>query len=308
MKRILLIVIFLGNQAIYAQALDQHLNIIGEDLATRIIKKGKKQVALLDFTTENGQTNALTRYVQEFVEFHLINTELEVLDRKHLKLLLSENRLQSDGLINETTAKAAVGFTKIEGWILGEVISNGDEVIVRLKVLDIATSRVFAASMTEKITDRKVSVILQPKSCYTCNGSGNIDSKVKCTICQGTGGPRCTHCQGSGVMTLGLGGKPPACEFCMGRGKVQCTVCKGTGQEIQRNACLKCSGTGKIYSRRMAEKSVLVFDSLKIICNECKTFTQRHERVVHVPVYINKIEKFVVRDQVVLNTHESDGY
>jgi hypothetical protein len=248
MKRTFLIMMcFIGSQILYAQSLDQHLKITGEDLAAKVIKKEKKRVALLDFNAENGQTNALTRYVQEMVEFHLINTELEVLDRKHLKLLLSENRLQSDGLINETTAKAAVGFTKIEGWILGEVISNGDEITVRLKVLDIATSRVFAASMMEKINDKKVSAILQPKPCYTCNGSGNIDSKVKCNTCQGSGGPRCQNCGGSGVMNSGLGGKAPACEFCRGHGKVQCSVCKGTGQEIQRNACIKCNGTGKIY-------------------------------------------------------------
>lgn len=248
MKKIFLVIICLvTSQMIYAQSLDQQLTLAGEDLAAKIIKKGKKRVALLDFTAENGQVNALTRYIQEFIEFHIINTDLEVLDRKHLKLLLSENRLQSDGLINEATAKSAVGFTKIEGWILGEVISDGDEVTVRLKVLDIGTSRVFAASMMEKVSDSKVSAIMQPKTCYTCKGTGHIDSKVQCSACQGTGGPRCQNCGGSGVMNTGFGGNPPACAFCKGYGKIKCSVCKGTGQEIQRNVCLTCKGMGKIY-------------------------------------------------------------
>lgn len=243
MKRILLIIACVWySQVIYAQSLDQHLKTIGEDLATKILKKGKKRVALLDFTTESGETNALTRYVQEFIEIHLINTELEVLDRKHLKLMLSENRLQSDGLIDETTAKAAVGFTKIEGWILGEIIFNDDEITVRLKVLDIGTSRVFAASVIEKITDKKISAILQPKSCYTCNGSGSIESKIRCNTCKGTGGPSCFSCGGSGAGLMNT-----TCEFCKGKGKILCSVCKGTGQEFQRNVCDKCSGTGKKY-------------------------------------------------------------
>jgi RecJ-like exonuclease len=182
------------------------------------------------------------------VEFNLINTDnLQVIDRKHIQNLLSENHLQSQGLINEATAKSAVGFLKIEAWIIGEVIHVGNEVKIKLKAVDISSSEVFAASQSPPIVDRQVEVMLQPKNCTDCNGTGTIETKVKCTSCDGKGGSQCTVCNGIGYTLNLINSRRNPCGYCNGKGKNECSVCKGTGQQVVLNTCKKCNGSGKLY-------------------------------------------------------------
>lgn len=230
-----------------AQSLDGELKSIAYDLAQKVKNRGQKKIALLDFKTESGKTNLLTKYMQEKVEFHLINIpDLLIIDRQHIQLLLSENKLQSQGLLDETVAKSATNFLRLDGWVIGEVNSTELETTLKLKVIDITTSQVFAASMSERIRDEKVIQILAPKKCLDCNGAGSVKSKIKCTTCNGTGGPSCYSCGGVGNPYNGLTGRRDPCSFCSGKGKIACTICAGSGQAILQNSCRKCSGTGKL--------------------------------------------------------------
>lgn len=248
MKKIILCaVIFFYALPAMSQALDSGIKSLSDDLASRIIRKQRKKVGLLDFVTESGKADAITKYIQEQVEFNLINTDLQVIDRKHIQEMLSENHLQSQGLLNESTVKSAVGFLKIEAWVIGEVIHVGNEVKIKLKVVDISSSQVFAAAQSQPIVDQKVSVMLQPKTCTDCNGTGTTGTKVTCSSCEGKGGRQCYSCGGVGNPYNGLSGRKEPCSFCNGKGKIECSVCKATGQQIVLNTCKKCNGAGKFY-------------------------------------------------------------
>ncbi|MEO6729510.1 MAG: hypothetical protein ABIM99_06335 [Candidatus Dojkabacteria bacterium] len=231
----------------YSQSLDQVLNDVANDLASKTSKKNKVKLALADFVNENGKTDASTNYLHQQIEMNLINADnLQVMDRKHIADLLKEHRLQSSGLIDESTAKSAISFIKVDGWVLGEVTNIGSQFRIKLKVIDISTSQIFAVSTSGLIDGIELRKIMEPKACNICAGSGTQKSYITCEACEGKGGAPCYSCGGVGNPYNGLTGRKQACEVCSGKGKINCTICAGTGQKVALKTCAKCKGTGKL--------------------------------------------------------------
>jgi hypothetical protein len=232
----------------YAQSLDASIKKVTDDLAQKVSLKHRTRIGLLDFINEEGKQDATTSYIQEQVEMDLINApDLEVMDRKHITNLLSENKLVSSGLIDESTVKKAVSFLKVDGWVIGEITNFGDKFKIKLKVIDVSTSQIFAVSVSEMIDGAELKKIMEPKQCYYCKGTGTIKSYSFCKACDGKGGPVCTSCGGSGAnkFARALGNSRALCEMCRGKGRMECQVCHGKGQIVLFNTCTKCNGTGK---------------------------------------------------------------
>jgi hypothetical protein len=174
--------LFLGHFFSYSQQLDNALKSGSADIAQKAIKKNKHHVAIADFTTNTGKSNALTAYVTQQVETYLINAEgdIGIIDRKKSKeLLMAENRWQSLGLIDESAAKSSVNIIKVDGWVLGEVSVFGDQIKITIKIVDITTSVIYGAYTSELITDPAIKQLLDPtnkedshsrnKDCLTAN-------------------------------------------------------------------------------------------------------------------------------------------
>ena len=85
--------------------------------------------------------------------------------------------------------------------------------------------------------------------CKKCSGKGK--KARQCYICKGKG--RCSSCKGSGhTVTMGFDrpndSKP--CRKCGGSGR--CTKCGGEGSTMEK--CFACAGTGKVFSKAIAER------------------------------------------------------
>lgn len=220
--------------------LDHELKLLSDDLAAKVFRKNKVRLALADFGRSSDKNDPSFIYIREQIEMNLINADnLQVMDRKHIQALLDEHNLDDEGYISERTAKSAIAFIKVDGWVLGEITKFGDQVKIQLKVIDVSTSQIYAVSTSNLIDMSEL------RKCNECNGTGVLHSKTTCITCKGSGGETCYSCGGVGNPYNGLTGKKQACETCAGKGKIGCNVCRGTGQMTASHTCSKCQGSGK---------------------------------------------------------------
>ncbi len=251
------------------QSLDQNITVLANDIAQKIAKKNKTRLALTDFVNNEGKVDAVTDYIREELELKLINADdLQVIDRKHIKLLLSENKLQSEGLIDESTAKSAVSFIKVDGWVIAEITTLGDQIKIKIKVIDVTTSQIYAASTSELISDAAIQNLLNPpiKICSECGGKGVVQEQTTCSACEGVGSFRCKSCGGTGQLPGMWVGSYKTCEGCGGKGKINCNVCTGKGKIISYKTCPKCNGKLQLTSGTGTAQAV----STKVeLCPEC---------------------------------------
>lgn len=148
-------IIFFFSINSHSQELDQNLKMSANDIGQKITKKNKTKIAVADFLNNAGKSDVLTKYITEQFELGLINADgnAQVMDRKHIQQLLSDNHLQTQGLIDESTAKSSVGFIKVDGWLFGEITSVGEQIKISIKVIDISTSLIYAAYTSNLISD-----------------------------------------------------------------------------------------------------------------------------------------------------------
>lgn len=154
--------LFLGSIHLQAQDFDAQLEELAQNIATKLDGKGKKKVAVWGFVTESGERTALGNYITEDFSVYVTNfgDNFEIIDRNHLDMLLKEHQLNSEGYIDENTAKELGKIVAVDAIITGTFTVLTTNVKVRAKVLDTETALQFAASMANLPLNENVSSYL----------------------------------------------------------------------------------------------------------------------------------------------------
>ncbi|MFX0556113.1 FlgO family outer membrane protein [Maribacter sp. CXY002] len=164
MKQFLLlrVSLFLLTLNVQAQDFDVQLEELAQNIATKLDGKGKKKVAVWGFVTESGERTALGNYITEDFSVYVTNfgDNFEIIDRNHLDMLLKEHQLNSEGYIDEATAKELGKIVAVDAIITGTFTVLTTNVKVRAKVLDTETALQFAASMANLPLNENVSSYL----------------------------------------------------------------------------------------------------------------------------------------------------
>ncbi|KPM31268.1 Curli production assembly/transport component CsgG [Croceitalea dokdonensis DOKDO 023] len=144
----ILSLLFIASHSL-GQDFDSQLEQLAAGLSKKIESKGKTKVAVWGFFTENGEKTALGNYITEDFSVYLTNfgNKFEVIDRNHLNVLLKEHQLNSEGYIDENTAKELGKIVAVDVIITGTYTVLNSVVKVRAKALDTETALQFAASM-----------------------------------------------------------------------------------------------------------------------------------------------------------------
>lgn len=245
------VILFLFCITSFSQKLDLSITNLANDITQKVTKKNIVRLALTDFVNGDGKVDALTNYIRQELETKLINADnLQVIDRKHIKLLLSDNKLESEGLINESVAKSSSAFIKVDAWVLAEITYLGEQVKIKITVIDVTTSLMYAAASSELIDDIAIKNLLDPeeKVCSMCGGKGVVQTQTTCTACAGKGSIVCKDCNGTGKRSGMTVGSYITCEGCNGRGRFTCNGCSGNGKIITYKTCPKCNGKVLIKS------------------------------------------------------------
>ena len=127
---------------------EKEIEQLSATMAEKIADKGKKTVAVVDFTDLEGNVTQLDRFIAEEVSVALAGTGkgFRVIDRTHLKSIIKENKLSATGLIDPATARKLGKIAGVDALVTGTLTPFGDNVRVVVKVLDSDTADIIDAA------------------------------------------------------------------------------------------------------------------------------------------------------------------
>lgn len=121
---------------------EKEIEQLSATMAEKIADKGKKTVAVVDFTDLEGNVTQLDRFIAEEFSVALAGAGkgFRVIDRTHLKSIIKENKLSATGLIDSATARKLGKIAGVDALVTGTLTPFGDNVHLTVKVLDSDTA------------------------------------------------------------------------------------------------------------------------------------------------------------------------
>lgn len=119
-----------------------------EELSQKLLQDGKNgkkaSYAFVALNSDNGNTLA-ENYVTDALTEAIFNTgKVRIIERANLEKILSEQKFQSSGLVNEDTAKEIGNIAGVDYVCYGTLKDLGDEITVNARVVDVETGEICA--------------------------------------------------------------------------------------------------------------------------------------------------------------------
>ena len=133
----MLIFLLSGTNAFSQADFDAQIKKMSDTLVSKLLKTGKKRIAVSNFVDLQGNTTELGKYIAESFSVELSNTELNVVDRSRIKDLLNELKLTEDKLTKPENALKLGEMAGVEFIITGTTTPLDNTVSITIKALDI---------------------------------------------------------------------------------------------------------------------------------------------------------------------------
>jgi TolB-like protein len=144
----ILVAFFLLTPPHFSVAYETEINNLSISIAEKIARSGKKTIAVVDFTDLQGNITELGRFLAEELSSELVSAgkAFEVVDRMHLRTILSEHKLSLTGLIDPKTVKRLGQVSGVDAIVIGTVTPFGESVRLSIKVLATDTAKIIGSS------------------------------------------------------------------------------------------------------------------------------------------------------------------
>jgi len=154
-------------------AYEKEIKALSATMVEKIAKAGKKNIAVADFTDLQGSTTELGRFLAEELSSDLAEygKGFEIVDRNHLKNILTEHKFSMSGLVDPRTVKELGRIAGVDAIITGTVTPFGDSVRVYARVTATDTAKVIVIAKGD-ITKTKAIEELLAKGIDTVATSG----------------------------------------------------------------------------------------------------------------------------------------
>lgn len=162
-----------------AQNLDKEIETIITPLIASISSQPVKNVAISDFTSLDGTSSELGKYLAEEFSFSLVNAKKSfiVIDRSRVSALLKENGLGGSGMMDPNTIAKLGKMKGIDAVIAGTLTSTGNSLRLIIKVWNLETQGLMAASKGD-ISKTPMIIELEGKTVTSGTNSTSIGSVV----------------------------------------------------------------------------------------------------------------------------------
>lgn len=122
------------------------------ELAGKLMQSGKNgakpSYAFLALSTDSKNT-AVENYVTDALTEAAFNTgKIKIFERANLEKILSEQKFQAGGLVNEDTAKAIGNIAGVDYVCYGTIKDLGEQITINARVVDVETGEICAMSRT----------------------------------------------------------------------------------------------------------------------------------------------------------------
>ena len=158
----ILAAIFLLVSAQFTLAYEKEIVSLSISMAEKISAAGKKTIAVADFTDLQGNVTELGRFLAEEFSVCLAGSDarFEVVDRIHLKSIITEHKLSATGMIDPSTARKLGKIAGVQALITGTVTPFGDNVRLTVKILDTETAKIIGASTANLAKTKAIEELL----------------------------------------------------------------------------------------------------------------------------------------------------
>lgn len=114
---------------------DSSLQRLTDALAVKLKKDTALKMAVWDLSDLNGGVSPIGKYIAEDISINL-SDKFHVTNRNQLSTFLKENKLASEGFINQATLKQVKKFSDIDILITGTVSILSENIKITLQALD----------------------------------------------------------------------------------------------------------------------------------------------------------------------------
>ena len=134
-----------------ASNLEEGIKELAQQISNNMIKTGKKKIAVVEFSDLDGMITAFGQHLAEelITELFLISPgQFEVVERRQLMKVLSEQRLTMSGLLDAKAMESVGKILGIEAIVTGSMTDLESNIKINARMIGIETARVFAVART----------------------------------------------------------------------------------------------------------------------------------------------------------------
>lgn len=165
MKKIIAIIIMVMFATSYGQTFDQKLEQLASEITVKLKKKNVKTVAVFPFFNIKKKETDLSLYISsEFYSYMNSSQSPKLIDRTYIDELLEEHKLNSNGLIDPSTAKEFGKIIGVDAFITGKVFLFGSVVKINLHAIDPQTGESYASVIAKLPIDYDLASFLNLKN------------------------------------------------------------------------------------------------------------------------------------------------
>lgn len=159
---------------------EKQIREISNELSKKIIGTGKKRIAVVDFTDNEGIRTKLGKFIAEEFNTYLpeLSKDFVIIDRSHVNLLIEENQMLKKGLTEPTNAIKLGRLAGIDALIYGTVSPFGNGIKINTKILDLQKGTIIDSSVGN-ISRTSEIIKLMNESNTDDSGISDADSKSK---------------------------------------------------------------------------------------------------------------------------------
>jgi TolB-like protein len=160
---------------------EKEIEQLSATMAEKIADKGKKTVAVVDFTDLEGNVTQLDRFIAEEFSVALAGTGkgFRVIDRTHLKSIIKENKLSATGLIDSATARKLGKIAGVDALVTGTLTPFGDNVHLTVKVLDSDTADIIDSAKSDFARTAAINELLEKEVAIEAGVESSNNPKQK---------------------------------------------------------------------------------------------------------------------------------
>lgn len=179
MKYLIVMVLMLMAATSNSQgAMENSLKEISTSIAQKMLRMGKKRIAVLDLTDiSRAETNA-GKYIADVISINLLNdtSNFQLYDRQNLDKIMREMKLNSEGYIDEASAKQLGKLLSVDAIVSGNYTVLNNRISITLKVFDSETAFLIGGAMKDISLDDDAKALLGLNASGTRGFNGSVAS------------------------------------------------------------------------------------------------------------------------------------